>query len=169
MFSPDIISLAERVIKIYAERRLRVVTAESCTGGLVSGALTAIAGSSAVLDRGFVTYSNGAKSDLLGVAPDLINLKGAVSGEVAEAMADGALAYSQANVAVSVTGIAGPEGGSLNKPVGLVCFGLATREGLRFHYRCTFDGDREDVRLQAVQQALKLLLSAVEKDKDGAL
>lgn len=135
-----------------------VATAESCTGGLVAAALTGIPGSSDVFDRGFVTYSNGAKTAQLGVAEALIASSGAVSEAVAAAMAEGALARSQAAVAVSVTGVAGPGGGSPDKPVGLVCFGLARRGAAtrtlteRFGPR-----SRRRIRAQAVLRALRLL------------
>ena len=112
-------------------RGLRIATAESCTGGLVAGALTAIAGSSDVFDRGFVTYSNEAKAEMLGVDPRLIETHGAVSPETAEAMAKGALAHARADIVVAVTGIAGPGGGSAQKPVGLVYFGTASASALR--------------------------------------
>jgi nicotinamide-nucleotide amidase len=135
-------------------------TAESCTGGMVAAALTDIAGSSAVVERGFVTYSNAAKTELLGVDAALIAAKGAVSSEVAEAMAKGALAHSHADVSVSVTGIAGPGGGSAEKPVGLVWFGLAAG-GATTTERETFKGDRAAVRTQATEKALSLLLQGL--------
>lgn len=162
MFAPHIHDLARKVIETYTNARQKIVTAESCTGGLVSGALTEISGSSAIVERGFVTYSNDAKVELLGVLPEMITEFGAVSEQVAEAMAKGALEFSLADVAISVTGIAGPLGGSAAKPVGLVYFGLATRTGTLFHYKSQFNGDRSDIREQAVQEALKLLLSVVE-------
>jgi nicotinamide-nucleotide amidase len=133
-----------------------LATAESCTGGMIAAALTDIAGSSAVVERGFVTYSDAAKTELLGVDAALIDMKGAVSSEVAEAMARGALARSQAAVAVSVTGIAGPGGGSPEKPVGLVWFGLAAG-GKTTTERAVFAGDRGAVRRQATEKALGLL------------
>lgn len=161
MFPPDIHDLAWKVVDTYTSKRMKIVTAESCTGGLVAGALTEISGSSAIVERGFVTYSNDAKVEVLGVMPELIAEYGAVSEEVADAMAIGALEFSLADVALSVTGIAGPLGGTATKPVGLVCFGLATRGGVQFHYRSQFNGDRDDIRRQAVHEALKLLLSMV--------
>ena len=127
MILPDdarILALAEALGKALVARRRQVATAESCTGGLVAGAITAIAGSSAWFDRGFVTYTNEAKCELLGVPAALIAREGAVSEAVARAMADGALARSQADLVVAVTGIAGPGGGSAGKPVGTVCFAL---------------------------------------------
>lgn len=137
-----------------------VATAESCTGGLIAGALTEVAGSSDVVDRGFVTYSNEAKMEMLGVDAGLIAAHGAVSSEVAGAMAEGALARSRAGVAVSVTGVAGPGGGSAEKPVGLVWFGLArTGEVVRTEAR-VFPGDRAAVRAATVRHALALLREA---------
>lgn len=158
MFPPEIQNLAEKVVSSFAAEKKKIVTAESCTGGLIAGAITAISGASAVLERGFVTYSNEAKVELLKVNPESLKNFGAVSAEVAEEMAQGALKAS--HVAVSVTGIAGPEGGSDQKPVGLVCIGLATRQGgdaIVMHYQCQFSGDRDSIRLQTVHEALKLL------------
>jgi len=164
MFSPDIHDLAQKIIGTYTSEKRKIVTAESCTGGLIAAALTQIPGSSAVLERGFVTYSNDAKIEALGVLPEMLEEFGAVSGEVAEAMARGALEFSHADVAVSATGIAGPGGGSTAKPVGLVFIGLATRAGATFHYKCQFKGDRDDIRTQAVREALGLALSLMDKD-----
>jgi nicotinamide-nucleotide amidase len=135
----------------------RIATAESCTGGLIAAALTEVAGSSDVVDRGFVTYSNAAKTDMLGVHPAVIADHGAVSAAVAEAMAAGALARSLADAAISVTGIAGPGGGSAEKPVGTVWFGCASRAGLVKTERLVFEGGRTEVRLATVRHALKLL------------
>lgn len=156
---PDIDQLAEKVITTFTRQQKRICTAESCTGGLIASALTAISGSSKVFERGFVAYSNVAKTELLGVMPDALERFGAISEEVAEEMAQGALDFSQSDIAVSVTGIAGPSGGTDAKPVGLVCFGMATREGTRFHLRCQFNGDRTAIRQAATIEALKLLLS----------
>jgi len=139
----------------------KVATAESCTGGLVAAVLTDVAGSSDVLERGFVTYSNAAKHDMVGVPMELIVLHGAVSEEVARAMAAGALAHSRADIAVSVTGFAGPEGGTREKLVGLVCFGLARRGAATSTERQVFAGDRSAIRLAAVARALELLRGAV--------
>jgi nicotinamide-nucleotide amidase len=164
MFPRDLNALAQKVISVYTAQKLKLVTAESCTGGLIAGALTDISGSSAVVERGFVTYSNDAKMEVLGVDSLALEQFGAVSSEVAAQMARGALEFSHADVAVSVTGIAGPDGGSAEKPVGLVYFGLATRGGTVMHYKCNFAGDRENVRIQAVSEALKLLLMIVEAD-----
>ena len=139
------------------ESGLMIATAESCTGGLIAAALTAIAGSSDVVDRGFVTYSNAAKTDLLGVPSSLIDAAGAVSEEVARVMAEGALARSDAALAVSVTGIAGPGGGSPGKPVGLVWFGCIRRGHPTVSLREVFPGDRTDIRRATVARALDLL------------
>jgi nicotinamide-nucleotide amidase len=149
------------VIETAAARGLMIATAESCTGGLVSGALTAIAGSSAVVERGFVTSSNDAKTDLLGVPAGLIGAHGAVSAPVARAMADGAMSRSRAQVCVSVTGVAGPGGGTADKPVGLVHFG-AVGPGGSVHVEHRFgDIGREDIRLASVRVALGLLLDRI--------
>jgi nicotinamide-nucleotide amidase len=164
MFPTEIQDLAERIVKLFTKEKRRIVTAESCTGGMVGAARTGVPGSSNVFERGFITYSNDSKIDLLGVLPDVLETYGAVSANVAEAMAEGALTYSHADVAVSITGIAGPGGATTDKPIGLVYLGLATRDGARFHYRCEFKGNRDAVRLQATLEALKLLLSVVEKD-----
>lgn len=161
MFPPDLQNLAQKVIRGYASEKKKIVTAESCTGGLIAGALTEIPGASEVVERGFIAYSNSAKVEVLGVLPDFLDYNGAVSAEVAESMATGALEYSLADVAISVTGIAGPDGGSLSKPVGLVYFGIATRLGIIFHVQCQFKGDRTDIRLQAVREALTLLKAQV--------
>ncbi len=137
-----------------------IVTAESCTGGLIAGAITDIPGSSDVFDRGFVTYSNAAKTEMLGVAPDLIDTHGAVSEPVAAAMATGALTRSNATLTVSVTGVAGP-GGTAAKPEGMVCFGLATAKGCQTQTRQFGPIGRAQVRQATVEHALKLLLSAL--------
>lgn len=153
----DIVALAERVITENRAAGRRVALAESCTGGLVSAALTEVAGSSTVLDRGFVTYSNEAKSELLGVDPALIAAHGAVSDAVAQAMAAGAVAHSRAQVALSVTGVAGPTGGSPDKPVGTVWFGWQVNGQVRTERR-RFDGDRATVRAATVEHALRTLV-----------
>jgi nicotinamide-nucleotide amidase len=141
---------------------LRVATAESCTGGLVSAAITDVPGSSDVFDRGFVTYSNAAKTDLLGVPAAVIAAHGAVSAETAKAMAEGALAHSLADVAVAVTGVAGPGGGSAEKPVGLVHFACARRGADTVLVERRFGPlARAEIREAAVGQALDLLLEAV--------
>lgn len=151
---------ARFVLDALRARAWMLATAESCTGGLIAGALTEIAGASDVVDRGFVTYSNAAKTEMLGVPPELIARHGAVSREVAEAMASGALARSRAQVAVSVTGIAGPGGGSADKPVGLVWFGLALDGQPVASARQIFPGDRHSVRAGTVTEALRMVRQA---------
>ncbi|MGH0003003.1 CinA family protein [Pseudovibrio ascidiaceicola] len=162
----DILSLKERarvLVSRYAEKNIKITTAESCTGGLLAGLLTEVPGSSAVLDRGFVTYSNEAKHEMIGVPVDLLMSYGAVSSEVAKAMASGALFCSSANVAVSITGIAGPDGGTKDKPVGLVHFGFAADTEETKHLQCLFENTgREGIRFQALVQALKLLENFIE-------
>ena len=157
MFEAEILTPAQSVLDACRARGWRVASAESCTGGLVAGALTAIAGSSDVLERGFVTYSNEAKSELLGVPPETIAAHGAVSAETAAAMAEGAVARAPVDLAVSIIGVAGPGGGSAAKPVGLVIFGMARRDGVCRTERYIFDGDRTAVRQAALQRALGLL------------
>ena len=158
----SLLPLAREVIAICTERGLTIATAESCTGGLVAGILTEIPGSSVVVERGFVTYSNGAKSELLGVPTALIESVGAVSEEVARAMVEGALARSPADLAVSITGIAGPGGGSPEKPVGLVHFAALRRGGTTVHAVRRFgDIGRSAVRLASVDVALTMLRDLV--------
>ena len=147
---------AAALLERYRQAGLKIATAESCTGGLIAGCLTNIAGSSAVFERGFVTYSNEAKEEAIDVPADLIARHGAVSAEVAEAMAAGALARSQADVAVSSTGIAGPDGGSAEKPVGLVYIALSDRRKA-WCERHQFLGDRSEVKARFSQAALDLL------------
>ncbi len=154
-------SLNSEAITVLAECRragLKLATAESCTGGLIAATLTEIAGSSDVVERGFVTYSNAAKSEMLGVPADLIGRVGAVSEEVARAMAEGALDRSSADVAIAVTGVAGPSGATPTKPVGLVHLACARRGGTVRHERHVFPGDRAAVRVQAVARALAMIL-----------
>ena len=162
MFDHELREAAERVLFSCRKRGLKVVTAESCTGGLIAATLTAIAGSSDVVDRAFVTYSTEAKREMLGVPWDAILGHGAVSDPVARAMATGALARSNAHLAVSVTGVAGPGGGSPDKPVGLVHFG-AVRQGLEpIGERHVFPGDRDGIRRVSVLTALTMVASLVE-------
>ena len=150
---------ARAVLDACRERGLMLVSAESCTGGLVAAALTEIAGSSDVVERGFVTYSNGAKEELLGVPHTLLETHGAVSEQVARAMAEGALgSVRMADLSVAVTGIAGPGGGSTGKPVGLVFIAAARRGGQTVCERHVFTGDRHAVRVASVERALALLL-----------
>lgn len=160
--TPDLRERAAALLKAYEGRSLMIATAESCTGGLVAALLTEIAGSSAVVERGFVTYSNEAKTELVGVPADLIAAHGAVSEPVARAMAEGALAHSRAHVAVAITGIAGPGGATVAKPVGLVHFGLARRGAPVLHLERRYgDLGREIVRRRAVEDALGLLEQAI--------
>lgn len=151
---------ARQVLEAMRQRRWMVATAESCTGGLIAGALTEIAGSSDVVDRGFVTYSNAAKTAMLGVDPAVIKAHGAVSEAVAAAMAAGALERSDAQVTVAVTGVAGPGGGTAEKPVGTVWFGLAVTGLDTVAERVVFPGDRAAVRQATVLHALGLLQAA---------
>jgi nicotinamide-nucleotide amidase len=161
MFPPDLVAQAEAILADFRRRGLKLAAAESCTGGLVVGLLTEIAGSSDVVERGFVTYSNAAKHELLGVPDEMLAAHGAVSEPVARAMAEGALAHSSADVAVSVTGVAGPGGGSAAKPVGLVHFAAARRGGETLHRECRFgDIGRSEVRLASVREALQLVVRA---------
>jgi len=155
---------AERLLALCRRRGLKIATAESCTGGLVAAALTAIAGSSDVVDCGFVTYSNEAKRKMLGVPAATLKRYGAVSAEAAAAMAKGALRKSRADLAVSITGVAGPGGGTKQKPVGLVYFAAATRKG-RYLARRRLYGNigRTPVRLRSVEQALALLERLAKK------
>ena len=161
MFPDDIKALAQQIITAASARGLMIATAESCTGGLVAGALTEIAGSSAVVDRGFVTYSNAAKTALVGVPAALIEANGAVSEPVARAMAEGAVARSDAVVSVAITGIAGPGGGSEEKPVGLVHFAAVGPAGMIHAAHRFGDIGREAVRLESVRVALTLLLDRI--------
>lgn len=146
-----------------SERSLMMATAESCTGGLVAAAITDISGSSAWFERGFVTYSNEAKTTMLGVPAKLIRDHGAVSEEVAHAMAEGALLNSRAQVALSITGVAGPTGGTPDKPVGMVCFGWCNRIVTRAETQ-RFKGDRQQIRRQAAEHALRGLLEMVRNE-----
>jgi nicotinamide-nucleotide amidase len=159
MFDAETLGLARSVLDACRARGWRLATAESCTGGLVAAALTAIAGSSDVVERGFVTYSNEAKSQLLGVPPETIAAHGAVSAETTAAMARGAVVRAPVDLALSVTGVAGPGGGSAAQPVGLVIFGLARRDEVSRTERHVFAGDRAAVRQAALQVALRLLLA----------
>lgn len=162
MFEEELLQRAAALIEAYRARGLTLATAESCTGGLVAALLTEIAGASAVIERGFVTYSNVAKEELLRVPPALLRSHGAVSEAVARAMAEGALAHSRADVAVSVTGVAGPGGGTPAKPVGLVHFGAMRRSGAKLHVRRQLgEIGRTAVRRAAVFQALELLSTLV--------
>ena len=161
MFPPHLLEMSASLLGRLRAAKLMAVTAESCTGGLVAGVLTEIAGSSDVVERGFVTYSNAAKMELLGVPEAMLAEHGAVSEPVARAMAQGALANSHADIAVSVTGIAGPGGGSAAKPVGLVHIAAARRGGVVLHRECRFgDIGRGPIRLASVETALQLVARA---------
>jgi nicotinamide-nucleotide amidase len=158
MIEPALREKAAQVLDLFRARGLKIATAESCTGGLVAGALTEIAGSSDVVDRGFVTYSNEAKEAMLGVPSATLARHGAVSAETAAAMAAGALKNSSADIVVAITGIAGPGGGSQQKPVGLVHFAAASRDGRSVARERRYgDIGRQSVRQQSVAEALDLL------------
>jgi nicotinamide-nucleotide amidase len=163
MFSSALRDEAARLLDACRKQGMRIVTAESCTGGLVAALLTEIAGSSDVLERGFVTYSNESKIECLGVAADLIASHGAVSEPAALAMAEGALRNSKADIAVSVTGLAGPGGGSDSKPVGLVYLACARKGRATLDRECRFGAvGRQVVREKAVEAALALIWQALE-------
>lgn len=163
LFPADIEEKAAGIIAHYKERQLMLSTAESCTGGLIAGALTEIAGSSAVVDRGFVTYTNEAKAELIGVSAATLDAFGAVSKETALQMVHGALYRSRADVAVAVTGIAGPTGGSLEKPVGLVHVAAKARSGRLIHREMLYgDIGRSEIRLATVRTALDMLMEAAQ-------
>ncbi len=146
---------SKRLGELLKTQRLKIVTAESCTSGGLAYYLTAVSGSSEYLDRGFVTYSNQAKIDVLGVKPDVIEKFGAVSEQTAKAMAEGALRNSQADVAITITGVAGPLGGTLEKPVGLVCFGFMQKNQTAKTAKKFFTPDRAHIRHQAIAFALQ--------------
>jgi nicotinamide-nucleotide amidase len=157
-------SSAMALLDLCKAKKLMIATAESCTGGLVAGALTDIAGSSAVVERGFVTYTDEAKQQMLDVSLDTLRQHGAVSRETAEAMAKGALRHSPADLAVSITGIAGPGGGTATKPVGLVHFAAAARDGALLHRERRFgDIGRAEVRRLSVLEALSMLSELASK------
>lgn len=160
---------AERLVEQLRSQSLRVATVESCTGGSIAAAITDVAGSSAIFDMGFVTYSNAAKSDLVGVPMALLETVGAVSEEVARAMAEGGRLRSSADAAIAVTGIAGPGGGSLEKPVGLVHLALASASGTRHEVRRFGDLGRAGIRAATVDLALAMLEDwAVQRAAMGA-
>ena len=162
----EISTLAVDLGQWLSRRGWKVATAESCTGGLVAGAITDVAGSSGWLDRGFVTYSNDAKCQMLGVAEGTLERFGAVSEETAREMAAGAVAHSAADWSVAVTGIAGPGGGSLEKPVGLVCFAWARRDGPVDSATRRYAGDRAAIRAAAVAEALRGLIDRARVASD---
>ncbi|MCE9524300.1 MAG: CinA family protein [Alphaproteobacteria bacterium] len=158
MFSAEILKLAQTILAKARNKGLKIVTAESCTGGLVAGALTEIAGSSDVFERGFITYSNEAKRDLLGVPQTTLDQFGAVSEPTARAMAEGALKHAPADLSVAVTGVAGPGGGSPEKPVGLVHFAAARRGHATLSVEHRFgDTGRQHIRTKSIEAALTLL------------
>jgi nicotinamide-nucleotide amidase len=157
MFDRQHTELASLILDRCRDRGLHLATAESCTGGLIAGCLTGIPGSSHVVDRGFVTYSNSSKTEMLGVPPDLVMTYGAVSEEVARAMAEGALAEAGVDITVAVTGVAGPDGGTPDKEVGLVHIAVAKADAETLHERHVFSGERETVRLASVEAALRLV------------
>ena len=160
MFDEELTTIAAQVIKEFGEANATVATAESCTGGLIGGCLTSVAGSSSVFNRGFITYSNEAKTEMLDVKADLIEEHGAVSPQVASEMAIGAIKHSGANASVAVTGIAGPGGGTETKPVGLVYIAVATseEEGAFVEDFNFADMNRDEVRRETVKEALEMLL-----------
>jgi nicotinamide-nucleotide amidase len=163
LFPEHIAELAERLVRTFSAEGLMVATAESCTGGLIAGALTDIAGSSAVVDRGFVTYTNTAKMEMLGVQAATLATCGAVSRETALQMVQGALFRSSAGVAVAVTGVAGPGGGSAEKPVGLVHLAARSRKGRLLHHQMHYgDIGRNEVRLATLTTALEMLLEVAQ-------
>lgn len=164
---PTMLELSASLGQALQARGWQLALAESCTGGLIAQSMTAVAGSSAWFDRGFVTYSNAAKTDMLGVPAELIDEHGAVSEAVAQAMAVGALEHSLANISGAVTGIAGPSGGSAYKPVGMVCFAWATRQPGPPHvlvHTQYFTGDRQQIREQAASYLLTALLRSVTSE-----
>jgi nicotinamide-nucleotide amidase len=165
MLDDDIVEAAKRLLDICKRKNLLVATAESCTAGLVAGTLTEVPGTSSILDRGFITYSNQAKEDMVGVSAATLKSHGAVSRETAEEMARGALTHAPVDLAVSVTGIAGPDGGSAEKPVGLVHFAAASRSGVLIHAEKRFGNiGRADVRKQSVLQAFRMLHDLAERE-----
>ena len=164
----DSIEAAVQVLStLLVERQIMLSVAESCTGGMLCAAITGLPGSSQIFDRGFVTYSNKAKQALLNVPEDTLTHYGAVSIETAEAMAVGALACSESDVSVSITGIAGPGGGSVDKPVGLVHFGWAVKNGAFGSRTGHFLGTRKDVRRLAVEEALDLVIWVLHRTESG--
>lgn len=157
LLNEEIAVAARDALAACEEMGVTLATAESCTGGLVSAALTTVPGSSRVFEAGFVTYANSAKETILNVAPSLIRTQGAVSRDVAFAMARGALAHTSAKIAVAITGIAGPDGGTPEKPVGLVHIAVCSEDGDSLHEAPVFTGDRDSVRAQATLLALRMI------------
>jgi len=168
MLDDDIVDAARRLLDICKRKKLTLATAESCTAGLVAATLADVPGISSMLDRGFITYSNEAKQDMLGVSPATLAAHGAVSRETAEAMARGALANAPVDLTVAVTGIAGPDGGTPEKPVGLVHFAAASRSGRLVHAERRFGNiGRAEVRKQSVLQAFRMLHDLAEGEATG--
>ncbi len=168
MFPDDLRARAEQLVALYRDKSSTIAAAESCTGGLLAGLITSVPGASDIFERGFVTYSNAAKVECLGVSRNLVERFGAVSAEVAAAMAEGALGHSRADIALSITGIAGPGGGSAQKPVGLVHLGLARRGGQVVTVEKRFgDIGRDAVRAAALDVALELLLEVAGRAAAG--
>jgi nicotinamide-nucleotide amidase len=161
IFPASSLDLARRLLAACEARGWRLTTAESCTGGLIVACLTEIPGSSSVIERGYVTYDNRAKEEMLGVPGALFERVGAVSEQVARAMAEGALARAEVDLAIAVTGIAGPGGATPSKPVGLVHLAVARRGAAIRHAREIFSGDRAAIRLATVHRALELALAAI--------
>jgi nicotinamide-nucleotide amidase len=154
---------ARKLLKACAGQGVMIAAAESCTGGLVAALLTEIPGSSSVFERGFITYSNEAKTKMLGVPATLIQRHGAVSAQVAKAMAEGALKNSKTHIAVAITGIAGPSGGTKTKPIGLVYIAVAVKKGKTKIAECHFKGGRADIRMSAAKAALELLMGCLAR------
>jgi nicotinamide-nucleotide amidase len=167
MFNQKLIERATQVLDRCVGSNLRLVTAESCTGGLIASCLTAVPGSSRAFDRGFITYDNLAKVQMLGVGEAMLTAHGAVSEAVARAMAEGALANAAAQIAVATTGVAGPDGGTETKPVGLVHIAVAGTERATCHARKIFEGDREHVRFAAMEEALSMLEEFLSEKPGG--
>lgn len=157
MFAPELLKSAEIVLQSARARGMKLTVAESCTGGLIAALLTEIPGSSDIFTHGFITYANAAKTGIIGVDVGLIHTHGAVSEQVARAMAEGALSAANADISIAVTGIAGPGGATANKPVGLVHLASARKDFSTLHAQYIFSGDRSMVRLQAVTAAVELL------------
>lgn len=165
MIDDDIVEAANRLLDICKRKKLTIATAESCTGGLIAGTLTEVPGVSGMLDRGFITYSNEAKQEMLGVPEDILKQYGAVSRETAEAMAKGALGYAPVDLTIAVTGIAGPTGDEGGKPVGLVHFAAASRSGLLKHVEKRFGNPgRAEIRKRSVLQAFVMLHELAEEE-----
>ena len=157
MFPLEINSKASSILKVCKQKGITIITAESCTGGLIAGCLTEIPGSSSVIEGGFVTYSNKAKVSMLSVKLEQLDQYGAVSEEVARSMAEGALGSSKADIAIACTGVAGPGGATDTKPVGLVHLSCASRKHPTSHKKCNFSGERSTIRLATVKAAFELI------------